>query len=93
MIMNYPKKEKVSSYLWRDDSDMNIVELRNIGLSQQVWNQLHSVGIQKEAPPLETIEMTLMQHFGMQTTLIVEELLLVLRDALFFKKNKSFQHA
>jgi len=23
MIMSYPKKEKVSSSLWRDDSDMN----------------------------------------------------------------------
>jgi len=24
MIMNYLKKEEVSSYLWKDDSDMNM---------------------------------------------------------------------
>ena len=41
------------------------MELRNIGLSHQVWDQLRSVGIQKEAPPLETLEMTLRQHFGL----------------------------
>ena len=41
------------------------MELRNIGFSQQVWDQLHSIGRQKEAPPLETLEMTLRQHFGM----------------------------
>ena len=41
------------------------MELRHIGLSQQVWDQLRSVGIQKEAPPLETLEMTLRQHFGL----------------------------
>ena len=41
------------------------VELRNIGLSQQVWEQLHSIGRQKEASPLETLEMTLRNHFGM----------------------------
>ena len=41
------------------------VELRNIGLSHQVWDQHRSVGIQKEAPPLETLEMTLRQHFGL----------------------------
>ena len=41
------------------------MDLKEIGLSQQVWDQLHSVGIQKEAPPLETLEMTLRQHFGM----------------------------
>ena len=40
------------------------VELRNIGLSQQVWDQLHSIRRQKEASPLETLEMTLRQHFG-----------------------------
>ena len=41
------------------------LDLKNIGLSQQVWDQLHSIGRQKEAPPLETLEMTLRQHFGM----------------------------
>tara|TARA_B100000315_G_scaffold225583_1_gene231957 strand:+ start:248 stop:445 length:198 start_codon:yes stop_codon:yes gene_type:complete len=41
------------------------VDLKGIGLSQQVWDQLHSIGRQKEAPPLETLEMTLRQHFGM----------------------------
>ncbi len=41
------------------------MELRNIGLSQQVWEQLRSVGIQKEASLFETLEMTLRQHFGM----------------------------
>ena len=41
------------------------MDLKEIGLSQQVWDQLHSIGRQKEAPPLETLEMTLRQHFGM----------------------------
>jgi len=41
------------------------VDLKEIGLSQQVWEQLHSVGRQKESPPLETLEMSLRQHFGM----------------------------
>ena len=41
------------------------MELRNIGLSQQMWDQLHSVGKQKEASLLETLEMTLRQHFGL----------------------------
>ena len=44
------------------------MELRNIGLSQQVWEQLHSIGRQKEASPLETLEMTLRQHFGLPVT-------------------------
>ena len=30
-----------------------------------MWDQLHSIGRQKEAPPLETLEMTLRNHFGM----------------------------
>ena len=30
-----------------------------------MWEQLHSIGRQKEAPPLETLEMTLRIHFGM----------------------------
>ena len=41
------------------------MELKSIGLSQQVWEQLHSIGRQKEASPLETLEMTLRQHFGL----------------------------
>ena len=41
------------------------MELKSIGLSQQVWDQLHSVGIQKQSSPLETLEMTLRKHFGM----------------------------
>jgi len=30
-----------------------------------VWEQLHSIGRQKDASPLETLEMTLRNHFGM----------------------------
>ena len=41
------------------------MDLKSIGLSQQVWDQLHSIGRQKEASPLETLEMTLRQHFGL----------------------------
>tara|TARA_E500000331_G_C16685908_1_gene467509 strand:- start:266 stop:457 length:192 start_codon:yes stop_codon:yes gene_type:complete len=41
------------------------VDIKEIGLSQQVWDQLKSVGIQKQSSPLETLEMTLRQHFGM----------------------------
>ena len=41
------------------------MELRNIGLSQQVWEQLHSIGRLKDVSPLETLEMTLREHFGM----------------------------
>ena len=41
------------------------MDLKEIGLSQQVWEQLHSDGIQREASPLETLEMTLRQHFGL----------------------------
>ena len=41
------------------------MELKSIGLSQQVKDQLHSIGRQKEASPLETLEMTLRQHFEM----------------------------
>ena len=41
------------------------MDLKEIGLSQQVWDQLHSIGRQKEVPPLETLEMTLRQYFGM----------------------------
>ena len=48
------------------------MELRNIGLSQQVWDQLHSIGRQKEASPLETLEMTLRQHFGLPVPEVLE---------------------
>ena len=41
------------------------MDLKKIGLSQHVWDQLHSIGRQKETPPLETLEMTLRNHFGM----------------------------
>ena len=39
--------------------------LRNFGLSQLVMDQLRTVGRQKNAPPLETLEMSLRQHFGL----------------------------
>ena len=29
------------------------VDLKEIGLSQQVWDQLHFIGRQNEVPPLE----------------------------------------
>ncbi len=41
------------------------MELKSIGLSQQVWEQLLSIGRQKEKSPLETLEMTLRNHFGL----------------------------
>ena len=41
------------------------MELKSIGLSQQVWEQLDSIGRQKEASPVETLEMTLREHFGL----------------------------
>ena len=41
------------------------MDLKSIGLSQQVWDQLHSIGRQKKAAPVETLEMTLRQHFGL----------------------------
>ena len=39
--------------------------LSNIGLSQLVMDQLRTVGREKNAPPLETLEMSLRQHFGL----------------------------
>ena len=30
-----------------------------------MWEQLHSIGRQKEASPLETLEMTFRNHFGL----------------------------
>ena len=38
--------------------------LSDIGLSQLVMDQLRTVGREKNAPPLETLEMSLRQHFG-----------------------------
>ena len=38
--------------------------LSDIGLSQLDMDQLRSVGREKNAPPLETLEMSLRQHFG-----------------------------
>ena len=38
--------------------------LKDIGLSQLVMDQLRTVGREKNAPPLETLEMSLRQHFG-----------------------------
>ena len=39
--------------------------LSDIGLSQLVIDQLRTVGREKNAPPLETLEMSLRQHFGL----------------------------
>ena len=38
--------------------------LSDIRLSQLVMDQLRTVGREKNAPPLETLEMSLRQHFG-----------------------------
>ena len=38
--------------------------LSDIGLSQLVMDQLRTVGREKNVPPLETLEMSLRQHFG-----------------------------
>ena len=38
--------------------------LSDIGLIQLVMDQLRTVGREKNAPPLETLEMSLRQHFG-----------------------------
>ena len=43
---------------------MSKMSLISIGLSQLVMNQLRTVGREKNAPPLETLEMSLRQHFG-----------------------------
>ena len=39
--------------------------LSDIRLSQLVMDQLRTVGREKNAPPLETLEMSLRQHFGL----------------------------
>ena len=44
---------------------MSKMSLINIGLSQLVMDQLRTVGREKNAPPLETLEMSLRQHFGL----------------------------
>ena len=38
--------------------------LKDIGLSQLVMDQLRTVGREKNTHPLETLEMSLRQHFG-----------------------------
>ena len=43
---------------------MSKMSLIGIGLSQLVMDQLRTVGKEKNAPPLETLEMSLRQHFG-----------------------------
>ena len=43
---------------------MSKISLINIGLSQLVMDQLRTVAREKNAPPLETLEMSLRQHFG-----------------------------
>ena len=43
---------------------MSKMSLIGIGLSQLVMDQLRTVGREKNAPPLETLEMSLRQHFG-----------------------------
>ena len=44
---------------------MSKMSLIGIGLSQLVMEQLRTVGREKNAPPLETLEMSLRQHFGL----------------------------
>ena len=43
---------------------MSKMSLIGIGLSQLVMDQLRTVGREKNASPLETLEMSLRQHFG-----------------------------
>ena len=43
---------------------MSKMSLIGIGLSQLGMDQLRTVGREKNAPPLETLEMSLRQHFG-----------------------------
>ncbi len=43
---------------------MSKMSLISIGLSQLDMDQLRTVGREKNAPPLETLEMSLRQHFG-----------------------------
>ena len=44
---------------------MSKMSLSDIGLSQLVMYQLRTVGREKNAPPLETLEMSIRQHFGL----------------------------
>ena len=44
---------------------MSKMSLISIGLSQLVMDQLRTVGREKNAPPLEPLEMSLRQHFGL----------------------------
>ena len=53
-------------HLFHENFDeMSKMGLRNFGLSPLVMDQLRTVGRQKNAPPLETLEMTLRNPFGM----------------------------
>ena len=44
---------------------MSKISLSDIGLSQLVMDELRKVGRHKNAPPLENLEMSLRQHFGL----------------------------
>ena len=44
---------------------MSKMSLSDTGLSQLVMDELRSVGKEKNAPPLETLEMSLRQNFGL----------------------------
>ena len=44
---------------------MSKMSLSDIGLSQLVMDQLRTVVREKNALPLETLEMSLRQHFGL----------------------------
>ena len=44
---------------------MSKMSLSDIGLSQLFMDQLRTVGREKNTPPLETLEMSLRQHFGL----------------------------
>ena len=44
---------------------MSKMSLSDIGLGQLVMDKLRTVGREKNAPPLETLEMSLRQHFGL----------------------------
>ena len=43
---------------------MSKMGLSDIGFSQLVMDELPTIGRHKNAPPLETLEMSLRQHFG-----------------------------
>ena len=51
--------------IYKTFDEMSKMGLSDIGLSQLVMDQLRTVGREKNAPPLETLEMSLRQHFGL----------------------------